>query len=357
MPNSSFILDALHEGILVTNAEAEIEFINAGACRLLEVTAENAVGMSLEKILGPTHIATTLAHSVIETGYSASASGQVIERRLDNNALVDITVTPLFDAETRMLGTVLSLNDASMKSALQRTAAEKERLAAFGHLASGIAHEVRNPLGGIRGAAELLGTQMRDDKSKATADLIVREVDRITALLDDLMVFARTDGLQLEPVNLHRVLDDVLDLLSHDPLSRQMTLKRVYDPSLPELLADRARLSQVFHNLFRNALQAMQDTPGILTITTRLDIQHHINTNGKKFAVVEIEIHNTGAHIPEEIFEQVLTPFVTTRPQGTGLGLPLANHWINRHGGLLQIHSQPRLGTTVLISLPLRRSA
>ncbi len=355
MPNSSSILDALHEGILVTNAEAEIEFINAGACRLLEVAAENTVGVSLEKILGAEHIATTLAHSVIETGYSASASEQVIERRLHEDALVDITVTPLFDAKTRILGTVLSLSDASMKSALQRTAAEKERLATIGHLASGIAHEVRNPLGGIRGAAELLGRQASGDKSKATADLIVREVDRITALLDDLMIFARTDGLQLEPTNLHHVLDDVLELLSHDPLSQQMTLKRVYDPSLPELLVDRARIAQVFHNLFRNALQAMQDAPGMLTITTRLDIQHHISSNGKKLAMVEIEIHNTGAHIPEEIFEHVLTPFVTTRPQGTGLGLPLANHWINRHGGSLRIRSQADLGTTVLISLPLRR--
>lgn len=355
MQNFSFILDALRDGVLVTNAKAEVEFVNTEACRILEVSPEHVAGMPLEKILGPAHIATTLVHSVIDTGRSASASEQVIERRFGSDALVQITVTPLLDAQTRMLGAVLALSDESMKSSLQRVAAEKERLAAFGRIASGIAHEVRNPLGGIRGAAELLGLQARDEKSKTTAELIVREVDRITALVDDLMIFARTDALQLEPLNLHRVIDDVLELLVHDPLSRTMTLKRVYDPSLPEFLADRARLTQVFHNLCRNALQAMQNAPGVLTITTRLGIHHRISEDGKKLALVEVEIHNTGAHIPEAVLEHVLTPFFTTRPQGTGLGLPLANHWINRHGGSLQIRSQAEHGTTVSIALPLRR--
>ncbi len=355
MQNFSFILDALRDGILVTNTNAEIEFVNTEACRILEVSPEQVMGISLETILGSEHIATTLVHSVIDTGRSAGASEQIVERRFGDDMLVQITVTPLLDARARMLGVVLALSDESMKSSLQRVAAEKERLTAFGGIASGIAHEVRNPLGGIRGAAELLGMQASDAKSKATAALIVREVDRITTLVDDLMVFARTDALQLELLNLHRVLDDVLELLAHDSLSRGMTLKRVYDPSLPEFLADRARLTQVFHNLCRNALQAMQNAPGTLTVTTRLGFHHHISKEGKRLAMVEIEIHNTGAYISEEMLEHVLTPFFTTRPQGTGLGLPIANHWINRHGGLLQIRSHAETGTTVLIALPLKR--
>ncbi len=239
---------------------------------------------------------------------------------------------------------------------LKRTAAERERLATFGQIAAGIAHEVKNPLGGIRGAAELLGRRAEDLKSKETAALIVREADRITTLVDDLMVFARNDELKLELINLHRVLDDVLDLLSHDPISQKCEVHRNYDPSLPEFYADGARLTQVFHNLGRNALQAMAEDGGALTITTRLGIRHQISEEGKKLSLVEIEFHNTGSSISEENLKNVLTPFYTTRPQGTGLGLPLANHWASRHGGSLQICSQPDSGTHVLITLPLRRS-
>ena len=266
---------------------------------------------------------------------------------------MDVAASPLLDPEGRPDGAVLVLRDRTVQTTLETQVAERERLKAFGRIAAGIAHEVKNPLGGIRGAAELLCARASEDKTRSTAELIVREVDRISALVDDLMVFARGDKLRLEPINVHRVLDDVLELLAHDPLSAKTRVERIYDPSIPELVADRDRLAQVFLNLARNALQAMAPDGGTLVITTRIDFDHPLPAD-RAGGLMMVEIRDTGAGIPEELLEQVGTPLFTTRPGGTGLGLPVAEHWVARHGGSLQIQSGRGEGTRVRVSLPLR---
>jgi two-component system nitrogen regulation sensor histidine kinase GlnL len=253
---------------------------------------------------------------------------------------------------------VLVLRDRTIQQSLQEMVTERERLTAFGRIAAGIAHEVKNPLGGIRGAAELLALRAGDAKARETAELIVREVDRISTLVEDLMVFARGEKLELAPVNLHRVLDDVLDLLAHDPLGASAKVERRYDPSLPDVLADGDRLTQVFLNLARNALQALEGRGGTLRITTRLSLDRRLVTDeGKLVPAVVIEFHDDGPGIPEAVLHELATPFFTTRASGHGLGLALSRHWISRHGGTLRITSAPGEGTTVKVSLPLRRAS
>jgi two-component system nitrogen regulation sensor histidine kinase GlnL len=221
-----------------------------------------------------------------------------------------------------------------------------------------VAHEVKNPLGGIRGAAEILAARAGDAKTLDAAELIVREVDRIATLVDDLMVFARREALQLAPVNIHFVLDSVLDLLAMDPLGAGVRVDRRFDPSLPELLADADRLTQVFLNLARNALQAMEARRGTLTITTRMSLDHRtLAEGGDAVPTLLVEIQDEGAGIAPALLDQVATPFFTTRPGGTGLGLAVARHWIARHGGTLRLESTPGAGTTVRVALPLRRAA
>jgi two-component system nitrogen regulation sensor histidine kinase GlnL len=171
------------------------------------------------------------------------------------------------------------------------------------------------------------------------------------------MVFARGETLRLEPVNLHRVLDDVLDLLAHDPLGARARVVRRYDPSLPDLLADADRLTQVFLNLARNALQALPRGEGTLSIHTRLCFDQRLVTSaGERLPAVATELRDDGPGIPPELLDQVATPFFTTRPGGTGLGLALSRHWVTRHDGRLQIESTPGRGTLVRVLLPLRRA-
>jgi nitrogen-specific signal transduction histidine kinase len=164
-------------------------------------------------------------------------------------------------------------------------------------------------------------------------------------------------------VNIHRILDDVIELVEMDPLGARVAVRRFYDPSIPEMLADADRLTQVFLNLARNALQAMEGREGRLTITTRMGFDHRVSAaSGDQGAPLVVEIADTGPGISPEDLEQLAIPFFSTRPGpffstrpgGTGLGLALSRHWVARHGGSLRIRSTPGEGTSVRVSLPLR---
>ena len=201
-------------------------------------------------------------------------------------------------------------------------------------IAAGVAHEVRNPLGGIRGAAEILASRASDAKTLDAAELIVREVDRIATLVDDLMVFTRGEDLRLAPVNIHLVLDGVLDLLAMDPLGARVRVERRFDPSIPELLADADRLTQVFLNLARNALQAMEKGGDADDHDAHEPRPSPASPPGAEHApTLLVEVKDDGTGIPPAQLERLATPFFTTRPGGTGLGLAVSRHWVARHGG------------------------
>lgn len=350
------VLDAVLDGVVVVDPVGRVVHVNAEASRILEVSPESVTGRPVEEILGQGHAVATLARSVLATGRTALESDQNVERRLDADVLVDVAASPTFDAGGAPDGAVLVLRDRTIQRSLEEVVTERERLAAFGRIAAGIAHEVKNPLGGIRGAAEILVQRAGDAKTRETAELIVREVDRIATLVDDLMVFARGEKLDLAPTNVHRILEDVLDLLAHDPISAGTRVERSFDPSLPDLWVDGNRLMQVFLNLARNALQAMEGRGGTLTILSRVSLDRRLVTeDGRPVPALVIEFRDSGPGIEPAVLEALATPFFTTRPGGTGLGLALSRHWVARHGGTLRVESTPGAGTTVRLSLPMRR--
>jgi two-component system nitrogen regulation sensor histidine kinase GlnL len=269
---------------------------------------------------------------------------------------VDVAASPLFGEGAQPDGVLLVLRDRSMERRLEQLESERERFEAFGRIAAGLAHEIKNPLGGIRGAGELLAARASDAKTRETAELVVHEAARITRLVDELGVFARGDELRLAPVNVHRVLDGVLALVSHEPLAAGVKVVRAFDPSIPELLADADRLTQVFLNLLRNALQAMGPAGGTLTVTTRMTLDHRIALEeGKPLPTLAVWIEDTGRGMDAEELRQATTPFYTTRAGGTGLGLALAEYWVARHLGSLHLESEKGAGTRVRIALPVRR--
>ena len=171
------------------------------------------------------------------------------------------------------------------------------------------------------------------------------------------MVFTHGEALRLAPANIHRILDGVLALLAMDPLGRGIAVERCFDPSIPEVRVDADRLTQVFLNLARNALQAMEGR-GKLTITTGLLLDRRIATaKGEHLPTLFVEVADSGPGIEPDVLEQLATPFFTTRAGGTGLGLALSRHWVARHDGSLEIHSVPGTGTRVRVELPLRIGA
>jgi two-component system nitrogen regulation sensor histidine kinase GlnL len=373
------MLDAVLDGVVLLDTNGEVEYLNPEACRILDTSSKVAAGKSIESVVGVDHSIAKLARTVLGGGRAiierehrleGRAAGDSVGRIADDSAgrdasdnvgreagdrVLDVSVSPLLDGD-QIDGAALMLRDCAIQSGLHEFVAQHEALSSFGRIAAGIAHEVKNPLGGIRGAAEILASRAPDTKSRSTAELIVREVDRISLLVEDFMVFARGENLRLAPLNIHRVVDDVLALTVLEPIAFEVEVKREFDPSIPELLGDADRLSQVFLNVIRNALQAMEGGAGVLEITTRMTLEHQISSpDGRRSPTVLIEFTDTGPGIEAAVLAKLATPFFTTRPDGTGLGLAQARHWVVRHEGSLRIENAPGSGATVRITLPLQR--
>lgn len=350
------VLDALLDGILLIDAQGCVEDVNAEACRIFGLSAENICGASIDRLADPQRAIVKLARRVVETGQPVVEDEVLLERRTGPSLIVDISVSPLFDGERdhKLTGAAVVIRDRTITNSLREIVSQQEQLASYGLLAAGIAHEVKNPLGGIRGAAELIGRWSKDDRSSRAASLIVGEVDRITELVEKFLVFARDDELILAPMNLHQVLDSVIELARMDSLSEGMLIERVYDPSIPDMLADADRLRQVFLNLVRNAMQAMTSGSGRLQIETRMTLDERLaGPDLASIPTVQVIFSDNGCGISPEILDQLATPFFTTRKKGTGLGLAVSRHWITQHRGTLGIASPPEGGASIRVNLPL----
>jgi two-component system nitrogen regulation sensor histidine kinase GlnL len=205
-----------------------------------------------------------------------------------------------------------------------------------------LAHEIKNPLGGIRGAAQLLERQLDNPELHEYTDVVISETDRLAGLVDTLLGPGGPPNKQ--PVNVHELLEYVVRIIEAED-DRKLTITRDYDPGLPLIDLDRDQMVQAFLNLMRNAAAAL-DGQGTITLRSRAvtnftigDVRHRV--------IASLEIEDDGPGIPKDMQDSVFYPLVTSRPDGTGLGLPAAQELISRHGGLIEFDSRP--GRTVFI--------
>ena len=348
------VLEALVDGVVVLDDDGCVRHVNSEASRILEISSEGLVGERLGALLGENHPISRLMRGVHDQHRATIQRDIVLTNRAQGRLEADVAVAPL-----GRTGAVVTLRDRTIANSLREEVSERQLLAAFGRIAAGIAHEVKNPLGGIRGAGELLEGKAEAPADREMAGLIVREVDRISSLVDELMVFARGERLRTTTINLHQVLDAVLELLALDPLCAGIEIERMYDPSIPEFLADPDRLKQVFLNLARNALQAMNSEDcgeKKLSISTRMALGRHLpDEDGRPIPALEVGVRDTGPGIEPDLLERLATPFYTTRVDGHGLGLAVSRHWVMLHGGSLKIESRVAEGTCARVLLPLKR--
>jgi len=333
------------ESILSNLTDAIVIVDTHGAVRWVNSAAEQMFGRSLNQIAGTPMPELFPADSCIEAEVRrAMARGQTLTDhdlglRIGRNPEIPITLTihPLMDDERN--GAAVVIRDITGLKSLERAVRENERVTDIAALAAGIAHEIKNPLGGIRGAAQLLGLDLSGAASEYT-DLIIREADRINRLITDLINLSHPAPVTGEPVNVYPALDDVIRLLEAPIAEKKLALTREFDPSLPHVTADKDRLRQIFLNLMKNAVEACGDHGGI-QLRAGLAWRAPGGTpfeKDRKFALVEF-IDN-GAGMDESVRKRLFTPFTSGKKGGAGLGLSVTFHLVKAHGGYLEIDNR-----------------
>ncbi|WP_428030193.1 two-component system sensor histidine kinase NtrB [Ancylobacter sp.] len=268
--------------------------------------------------------------------------------------IVDIHVAPLSEVPGHV---VIMLQERTIADKMDRQLTHRGAARSVTALASMLAHEIKNPLSGIRGAAQLLELNASDDDRSLTR-LITDEADRIVKLVDRMEVFSDERPIEREPVNIHAVLEHVRTLASTG-FARHIRFIEEYDPSLPPVLANRDQLVQVFLNLVKNAAEAIGESPdGEIQLTTAFRPGVRLMMPGAPARVslpLEFCVRDNGPGVPEDLMPHLFDPFVTTKPTGTGLGLALVAKIVGDHGGIIECDSQPRR-TTFRVLMPMYRA-
>jgi two-component system nitrogen regulation sensor histidine kinase GlnL len=253
-------------------------------------------------------------------------------------------------------GSILILSDQSRIAELEEAMKRADRLAMLGTLAAGLAHEIKNPLGGIKGAAQLMRHELDSNSPlQEYTDVMVREVERIKTIIEQLLNLGDPQQTRISNVNLGRLLDDIFLLQKEAHREREVRFKLKLDPSIPPIPGDENLLTQLFLNLVKNAAEAVE-VGGLVEVTSRVTSRYQINPGDEKpVPLIVIEIRDDGKGIPENELEQIFTPFYTTKTGGSGLGLATCQKITEEHKGFIQVNSKAGEGTTFSVHLPLRR--
>jgi two-component system, NtrC family, nitrogen regulation sensor histidine kinase GlnL len=340
------MLDHLNTAILLFNRQLVLTYINTSGEVLFADSAHHLVGQSADELFRTSDPA--LLNNLKQ---SLAMVEPLVDRaltlaRLPHNVTTNFSATPLLvDEKVKEILVEFQQVDTHIRISKEEQLLTQQNTARL--LVRGLAHEIKNPLGGLRGAAQLLDLELHDPELKEYTQIIINESDRLQALLDKMLGPNKLPNKS--NINIHEVLERVRQLVQVES-SKGLHFKSDYDPSIPDIYADKDQLIQAILNIARNAVQAMEGKGNIMFKTR---IYRHLNIGRKRYKLaVKCDIIDSGPGIDANMMTQIFYPMITGRAEGTGLGLSIAQALITQHNGLIECNSQP--GKTVFsVFLPM----
>ena len=345
--DSDRLINQLLAAVLVINRDLSISWCNPAAEELLRLSSRQLIGSHLSDVMvNADFSAKAIAYS-LRSGNPYHQRDAKITLVNNEEFIADISVSNLVYEEEQKL--LVEIRQTDREHRIGFESSEYSQHIAASALVRGLGHEIKNPLGGLRGAAQLLSMELSDPAIREYTNVIIKEADRLSALVDRMMAPHKAGKRQL--INIHQLIETVLSLMKLEA-GEKLIIERDYDPSLPELMACGDQIQQALLNILQNALQAM-DGEGRITIKTRIARQMLLGDKLSKL-MLRINISDDGPGIPEDIKDKLFMPLVSGRAGGTGLGLGLAQSLIQQHSGLIEYQDKSER-TTFTIYLPVTK--
>jgi PAS domain S-box-containing protein len=343
------LIQSIGSGLILVDTKERITYFNRAAEKVLGYSRKEVIGKPFA-IFSLREKKQTMPTPFMNHGEMDSRREGLIRRKDKVEIPVGFNITDHLDSQGKRIGKIISFRDMTNVLKLQEEILRMDRLVSVGELSSGIAHEIRNPLAGIKTTAQALGEEMeQDDPKREYLNRITKEIDRLNALLKTFFSFAKPQKLNPVVCNIKDIVNEIIPLLIKDIANRSINFTEEYAPGLPRVKVDFSQMHQVFLNLFLNAIQAMPKG-GELKIRAEPIASAPLVNPGKEY--VRISVSDTGKGIPARDLNKIFDPFFTSRPKGIGLGLSITYQIIKNHGGSIKVDSKADKGTTFTLTLP-----
>jgi PAS domain S-box-containing protein len=343
------IIQSIGSGIIITGMNDTVTYINKAGERILGYSKEEVTAKPFS--LFGLREKQSVVHSLLDNPDDLDTRKEGWMKRKDKVEFpVGFTINNHLSVRGEPLGKIVIFRDMTNVFKIQEEILRMDRLVSLGKLASGIAHELRNPLAGIKTTAQALGEEMsKEDSRREYLNRITKEIDRLNELLKTFFSFAKPQKLNLVYCHIKDIINEIIPFLFKEIADQGIHFVETYHPQLPQIRVDKSQMYQVFLNLFLNAIQAM---PSGGELKIEVSPTNSYSQDGSKQSFIKVAISDTGRGIPPQIIHRIFDPFFTTKPKGIGLGLSITYQIIKKHGGTIKAESKWEKGTSFVINLP-----
>ncbi len=351
------IFASLADGILIVSTDLKVIKVNQTAEEIFQRSRSSFEGEHLSELFPDQPDILEKARQSITTEISYHHVEGIGCRKSKNRRFpTNLTFSPLIKNDHEVTAGIILIQDTSLLKELQKNSQQTEHLSTLSTLTAGMAHEIRNPLSGIRGSAQLLLKDLKNSDQREYIEIVIEEVDRINRLIKKMMGLTRPALNDFKTTNIHQVLEEILILEKRTLEMKEGAFVQVYDPSIPTIKANKDELKQVFLNLVKNAVEA-SPKGGRVRISTQYNTDYTFRKKQDTLSPhsIVVKITDSGLGMTNATKKKLFTPFFTTKKRGSGLGMVVSLKIVENHHGKIKVTSEENIGTVIQVFLPVNK--